>query len=174
MLNVLWHVLTPGDLEMTVYWCELKFKSCFASIHPLTKPLILSRVAGMLELIPAVTVGEAGYTGDRLSIYHIATHRDRQLFMLTLTPMGNLTSQMNLTCMFLDCGSYRENMQTSTQKGPRLPEGIQTHDLPAVRPKHSSTVLPEPWFLIIETIKRLNLNYKMGQVNTTVYIQLLA
>lgn len=81
---------------------------------------------------------------------------------------------MNLTCMFLDCGSHRENMQTSTQKEARQLEGVQTDDLPAVRQEHSSTVLPKPWFLILETIKRLSLNYKMGQINKTVHIELFA
>ena len=48
-------------------------------------------------------------------------HRDKQQWTLPLTPMLNLESLINLTCMFLDCGRKPEppeRTNTCTQKGP--------------------------------------------------------
>ncbi|XP_061637344.1 zinc finger protein 28-like isoform X2 [Phyllopteryx taeniolatus] len=66
------------------------------------------RVAGVLEPIPAIFRREAGYTLN-WSAANRRAHRNKQPFVLTFTPTGNLESSINLSHMFLACGKKPEN-----------------------------------------------------------------
>ena len=61
------------------------------------------------HVIPAVIGREAGHTLDRST----GQHRDKQPHTLTLTPMDNLESLINLTCTLLDGGMKPEYQERS-------------------------------------------------------------
>ena len=49
------------------------------------------------------------HPGQVVSQSRQLTHRDRQPFTLTVTPLGNLETPINLTSMYLDCGRKPEH-----------------------------------------------------------------
>uniref|UniRef100_A0A3Q3D542 Organic solute carrier partner 1a n=1 Tax=Hippocampus comes TaxID=109280 RepID=A0A3Q3D542_HIPCM len=92
------------------------FYFCHLSIHPFSNPLILTRVAGVPEPIPAVFGQLAGYTRKWLPANHTT-------YMLTTTPRDNFEHSICLPCIFFGMWEetgvpgenprrHRENMQT--------------------------------------------------------------
>ncbi|XP_054638507.1 mutS protein homolog 5 isoform X2 [Dunckerocampus dactyliophorus] len=91
---------------------------------------------GMLEPIPADFGQQAGYTLD-WSPANRRAHIDKQPFTLTFIPMDNLESPINITCMFLECGTkpeYPEKTHTRTGRTCKLhtemPKGESNPGLP--------------------------------------------
>lgn len=85
--------------------------------------------------IPVVIEREAGYSLGRSSANHMAnTEGDRQLFLLTVTPIAALESPVNHTCMCLDCWSKVEypkgfpcNMHALNRKAPPVQQFQRRH-----------------------------------------------
>ncbi len=83
------------------------------------------------------------------------TLTDRQQFTLTFTPMANLESPINPTCMSLDCGKkpeYPEKTYTSTGVWPRGVER-RTLFLWGDSANHCTTKLPRSICVILQTNK---------------------
>lgn len=64
--------------------CSLLQQSTLPSIHQFSLPLILQRVAGELQPISAVIGRGAGYSLDRLQVYHRA-HLDNCFTLIVMT-----------------------------------------------------------------------------------------
>uniref|UniRef100_A0A3Q3S8H6 [tau protein] kinase n=1 Tax=Mastacembelus armatus TaxID=205130 RepID=A0A3Q3S8H6_9TELE len=66
-------------------------------------------------------------------------HRDKQPRTLTLTPMGNLESPINLTYMFLDCGRKPEDLEkTHTRDSGKVTTVVATPGQGPDRPQEVS------------------------------------
>ncbi len=107
-------IINAMYFSVAMHWLHLY---CIANFHSFIYLFIicnsLCRVTMGLEATPVDT-------GPGLfhPVHHRATYRDKQPFILTFTPTGNLESPINQTCMSLDCGRKAKKRREENMESP--------------------------------------------------------